>query len=401
MLWALVFVTVTAGFVVSQMVFMAARRGERDARYNRAELADTFARSGLQDAVGWFHGRSNQPITEFAPMLAPDADPPVRETIDPALGLVREFEINGNLWGRYEVRKDEVADISAERGDLVPGSAWQLGVRAFVYRKRDADKAYNQEPNQLVGSKALTSEIRWLQIHTPAPAAVCAADPSQVTLGSHAVVVGATGSAIAYADPAAMATPPPSDQPAIDASAQVSGMPYLLPVGGYDASPEHMFAMRLDELRTYSDALIDADIGATGWSWDRFIQFLLSLFSGGGGAVDAAPSVPTIVGKLVLAKGLQLDGELVLQNSLLVVDGNLTTTALQRTRIDGVVYVTGDALLERGTFELNGALVVGGRVRLGTGFSGTTTIRYDASRIESLRQTVGKYRMQRGRSPAQ
>ncbi len=110
---------------------------------------------------------------------------------------------------------------------------------------------------------------------------------------------------------------------------------------------------------------------------------------------------PTALGKLVLAKGLQLDGELVLQNSLLVVDGNLTTTALQRTRIDGVVYVTGDALLERGTFELNGALVVGGRVRLGTGFGGTTTIRYDASRIENLRQTVGKYRMQRGRSPAQ
>ncbi len=405
MLWALVFVTVTAGFVVSHMVFMAARRGERDARYNRAAMAETFARSGVQDAVGWFHQRSSQPITVFDPQNDPSSDPPRNETIDPALGLVREFEISGSLWGRYEVRRESVADISSQRGDLVPGSVWEVGVRAFVYRRRDAARSFNEEPNQLIGTKAMTSEIRWLQVNPPAPAALCADDPSQVQIGANASIDGGAAVAIAYRDAAAIDPPPATTTPTFATGATVAGMPTVLPTAIYEADAERVFAMRLDELRSYSDATLDIDVGgaAGGRSFAQFLAWLRSLFGGSIATSATTPvdATPDVLGKLIVARGLQLAGDFRVKNSLLVVDGDLTTAAGQHTQISGIVYVTGNAVLDKGEFELDGTMIVRGRVNLGSGAINRVTLHYDAAAIEQLRRTVGKYRPQRGRNPGQ
>lgn len=418
--WALVFVAITSGLVVTHTAFMASRRGDRDARYNRAAMADTFARSGLQDALSWFHSRSNQPITVFDPVRDPHGTPPRIETLDPTIGLVREFEINGNLWGRYEVRHENTRDISSQRGNLVPGSVWELGVRAYVYRMRDAKKSFNVGPNQLVGTKALTSEIRWLQINPPAPAALGVDDPGKVTLGAGANLEGGAVSAIAYRDPATL--PGSTDHaPTIAAGATVTGAPVQLAAVVYDAAPERVFGMRLDELRTYSDVSMDKNVGAGGWDWAGFMEWLRTVLSGGGargagdwdslgdadsantpGTVSPQPTsttTPTIDSRMIVAKGLRLEGKLAIKNGLLVIDGDLTTALGNDTRIDGVVYVTGNAILDKGKFEVNGAMIVRGQVKLGTGSGSNVVLRYDTARIDELRRTVGKYRAQRGRNP--
>lgn len=399
LLWALLFVIITSGLVISHTSYMAARRGERDARYNRATMADTFARSGLQDAVGWFHRRSNQPITVFDPVYDPSGSPPRIDTIDPAIGLVREFEINGSLWGRYEVRKAEATDISAQRGDLPPGSAWELGVRAYVYRKRDDKKAFDQAPNQMVATTALRSELRWLQVNPPVPAAICAESPDRITIGPRATISGGDSIALGYRDPATMATPPTKTTPTITFGASVSGTPKLLAAPVYDAAANRVFAMRLDELRGYSDAVIDTAAATSGWAslWAAWWSFM----SGHGTPTPPPSNVLTIDNRLLYTEGLQLDGEMVLTNSLLVVDGDLTASLAHKTRIDGVVYVTGDIRINTGELELNGLLIGRGKIELGKGFFGSVKVTYDANMVETVRTTVGKYRSRRNRSPGQ
>jgi hypothetical protein len=403
-LWALIFVTITAGLVVSQNAYTSARRNSRDARYNRASMAETFARSGLQDAVGWFHGRANQPITDFSPAYDPHGIPPRIETIAPDIGLVREFPINGNLWGRYEVRKTDARDVSRERGNLVPGSAWELGVRAFIFRRRSAEAAFDQLPNQLVGTKSLSSELRWLNISTPAPAALCVDEPGRTTLGSKAILDGAGSIAIAYRDPATLLPVPSILTPLIDAAAIVTGALQQLGSPTYDATPARVFAMSIDELRTYSDVTLETEVGGGGWDWARLLAWLRSILTHSAPAEDAVAtdSTPRIDGRLVVTKSLRLDGKLQIVNSLLVIDGNLTSSMAADVQIDGIVYVNGDATLAAGKIDINGLLVVRGTAKIGTGFLSTgITLRYDAARIEQVRRTVGRYREQRSRNPVQ
>jgi hypothetical protein len=403
LIWALLFVIVTSGLVVSHTTYMAARRGERDARYNRASLAETFARSGLQDAVGWFHRRSNQPVTAFDPVYDPAGTPPRIDTIDPKIGLVREFEINGSLWGRYEVRHGEAVDITAQRGDLPPGSVWEIGVRSFVYRKRDAAKPFGAAPNELVATKALSTEMRWLQMNPPAPAAICVDDPSKLTVGGTATIDGGTSVAIAYRDPATMETPPTRTTPTINAMARISGALSQLAAPNYEAYPERVFTMRLDELAGYSDAALPqrAVSGTqTNW-WDLWRSWWESQGWQYGGSGSGSTQPPPIDSKVIYAKGFDLNGKLRLANSLLVIDGDLTDQAGSETTIDGLVYVSGDAVLDSGAFELNGVMIVRGQARLGTGLLSRVKLTYNGQVLDDTRRTAGKYRARRTQTPGQ
>ena len=102
----------------------------------------SISTAGLVEGLSWFRHQTIQPVTVFQPKHDLWASPPVNETDDPAIGIVREFEISRayGLWGRYEVRTTNVdstgtaspvvRDISVERnlvtGDpaIANGSAW-------------------------------------------------------------------------------------------------------------------------------------------------------------------------------------------------------------------------------------------------------------------------------------
>ena len=129
MVWALIFVIVTAGMIISHSAYMASHRQTMDVHLKRKPLAANFARAALTDGLSWFQAQATQPVAEFAPRKDTAVNPPVLDTLDPTLGLVREFEIRGNLWGRYEIRKDEAMDMSLQYGSSSPGSVWDLAAR--------------------------------------------------------------------------------------------------------------------------------------------------------------------------------------------------------------------------------------------------------------------------------
>lgn len=76
--------------------------------------ANEVANAGIEDAISWFKRQLSQPVSEFSP---DDND-----TEDSNIGLVREYLISGNVYGRYEVPKNEVIDVSSKRGLPQEGS---------------------------------------------------------------------------------------------------------------------------------------------------------------------------------------------------------------------------------------------------------------------------------------
>jgi hypothetical protein len=65
------------------------------------------AQAGLTEGLSWFRRQTDQPVKAFVPVRNLGATPPVNDTDDPNIGLVREYEISapGRVWGRYELKK--------------------------------------------------------------------------------------------------------------------------------------------------------------------------------------------------------------------------------------------------------------------------------------------------------
>jgi len=141
------------------------------------------ARSGLIDAFSWFRRQPTQPVVDFAPTRDEAAVPPVLDTDDPSLGLIREFQMSGSIWARYEVRLTDpnkplmtVRDVSALRGYAGAGQAWTLSCWGIVFRKADPEKAYNETPNLILGTAWAFTEIRRVTLSPPGEAAICCAN---------------------------------------------------------------------------------------------------------------------------------------------------------------------------------------------------------------------------------
>ncbi len=65
------------------------------------------AQAGITEGLSWFRRQTDQPVKAFVPLRNLSLTPPVNDTDDPTIGLVREYEINapGRVWGRYELKK--------------------------------------------------------------------------------------------------------------------------------------------------------------------------------------------------------------------------------------------------------------------------------------------------------
>ena len=360
LIWALIFVVVTSGMIISHTAYMAANRREMDVLFRQSALATSLAHSGLTDALAWFRRQPNQPVTAFGPAYDPGGDPPVLDTIDPVLGLVREFEVRGDLWGRYEVRHAEVGDISQQRSSVAVGSVWEVGARGVLYDRKDPGKAYDEPPNQIVATTAISTEIRGIPLVPPAPAAVCVEDLSRLTVYTKGTIEGLTNAAVAYA--------PAMVFPLFDGT--ITGSPATLPLAGYDATPEKVFSMPLDDLRALSDYIVP-----------------------GGGLP------PPSIGPY---RVVYVNGDLVLSTPLygrmlLVVRGNLTALAGNNSRITGLVYVAGNAVID-GPFKLKGTIVVRGTLKIGNG-PDAAEFSYDGALMDRLRRELMRYRLSKAFVP--
>jgi hypothetical protein len=366
LIWALLFVVVVAGMIISHSIFLTSKRREQEVRYNQEGLAATFARSGLVDAVGWFRRQGTQPVVRFDPQLAPTGDPPLFDTIDPVVGLVREFEIRGSLWGRYEVRHADAHDVSARRGLRAPGSTWEVGVHGFVYRVVDPRKRFDEPPNRVIATTAMTGELRGIQINPPAPAALSLPQPDLLVLGPNSSIEGGDRPALVY-DATTAPGGPINDLVGLDGSPPTTGL------ADYDAEPSKAFGMRLDELQEYSDVVVrTGDTGAAELVHDYDKQTV------------------TIVGNLTSVGGIQM------RDGLLVVRGDLTTLSGTDSDLRGVVYVEGDVLAQ-GDLRVRGTVIVQGAFHV----VGTPEVRvaYDAAAIESVKSRMSAYRLPRSLRP--
>lgn len=359
LVWALLFVVVSSGMIISHSAFLAAQRRESDVRYSQEALAGNFAISGLTESLGWFRRQESQPVQQFAPILEPEAQPPVLDTIDPAIGLVREFEINGSLWGRYEVRNNEVADISIQRGITTPGSVWEVGVRSYVYRRNDPTRPFDAAPNRVVSATALTSELRGVQVSLPAVAAVNIDDASKLLLGPLTTIDGNGKSGIAYEDPGLLVALDP----------RIVGTPKDTQVLTYDASPEAIFGMSLGEISEYSDSILrDVDAAAI---------------------LKIGRAIGSLAGSITTANDIYVEG------GMLIVEGDLVTLPTAVTTIQGVLYVGGNLVLQ-GQADIKGAVVVRGTMMTGVL---PVNIQYDEDIYNNVTDRLSKYRMPRTTTP--
>ncbi len=365
LVWALLFVVISSGMVVSHTIFMTAERREVDVRHRQRALTHTFAQSGLRDATAWFRAQDTQPVELFQPLLDLTATPPVIDTVDPEVGLVREFEISGSLWGRYEVRKDTTFDISLQRGEIQPGRVWDLGSRAYLYRRKDPAKAFDEAPNRVVATTALRSEIRGVPLRIPTDAALIVDDVGDVTLADGSIVDGKNVPAIAYPDTGDIAAVPVG-------TGEARGTPPLAPVPGLDLSPESVLSMDLDSFRSLADIILEP-----------------------GGEIPAYipdNSVVYVDGDLTVTADQRLAGRM-----LLVINGNLTTTDGSYSALEGLTYVLGNVGV-RGRFHLGGTLISPGTVTFGGGGE-PVSVGYDNTQLTALKTAVSAYRMSRSVRP--
>ena len=100
----------------------------------------------------------------------------------------------------------------------------------------------------------------------------------------------------------------------------------------------------------------------------------------------------------VFVNNLLLDDKRNLSGSALVVcDGNLTVTANNVTRLKGIVYVKGDAIID-GDFQLTGMLIVRGQLKIGYGTAQSRVI-YDPNVVQTLKRSLERYRVSRSIRP--
>ena len=115
LIFALFLMIVMGGLVVTGSLMLTSSRNRTETSFLISGQSAALARSGLIEAINWFRRQPSQPVLSFAPVLNTAVTPPVLDTEDPDIGLVREVRIHGRLWGRYEVWKEWAADPIPER----------------------------------------------------------------------------------------------------------------------------------------------------------------------------------------------------------------------------------------------------------------------------------------------
>lgn len=396
LVWALIFVVVTSGMVVSHSIRMASSRRELDTMLDRRLLARTVAKSGVVDALSWFRSQPTQPVSSFAPLCDPYGDPPRMDTIDAAMGLVRDFEIRGNLWGRYELRRTDMQDVTGQRGMTGTGKAWAMQARSYVYRVVDPGKPFDQAPNRIVAMDTVATEICKFGMSIPASAPVIAQDPEALFVYENVVINGGSGAAVVYGNgpldakdytdpvttpvassidglaPAPISPIRISVDPVFSVLATLTGTTSMLRQPSLALDLGRIFGTRPEDLRAFADIVVSDGSGLSGLK-------------------EVSGKVVFIAGDLQIDQGVNLDGTAIVVYGSLGVPINPTPT-----KISGVIYVEGDAKI-LGNFTLDGVLIVKHTLSLGTSGGGPdVVINSSPPTVTALQSELRAYRLRRG-----
>jgi hypothetical protein len=325
--------------------------------------ATSIAKAGLLDSLSWFRRQTSQPILTFNPQRDLVVLPPVNDTDDATIGIVRELEVaqSRNLYGRYEVDKTIVADISSQRG-LSAGTVWYIQSKGIVYLKLDPNVAYNVSPNRVVASIKLATEIRRVSMVLPSEAALCTGDPSHVVIGNNCKILGDEKFGVVY--PSGLGTPN------INPGATVTGtLGATSQINPYNDSATSVFGMTEAELRSIADYNV-SDIDSLP---DPIPNYKIVFFEGNATFNSSHPLKGT---------------------GIFYITGTLTIAANSGTSYNGVIYCKGH-YHQLAPSLISGSVITQDQVNIeSTG--DISEIDYDSGVLSQIRTYTGQYRLAKG-----
>ncbi|GDY03375.1 hypothetical protein LBMAG49_27040 [Planctomycetota bacterium] len=395
LVWALFFIVLITGMLIAHSTEMSANRRTMDTRYRRIDIAKNIAESGLTEATAYLRRQATQPVLNFAPQLSPETDPPRNETIDPSVGLVREFEVQGSLWGRYEIRKDRALDVSANYSEPA-GTVWDLEARGILFDRIDEKARFDQKPNRVVSMQSVRTEMRGLPVQVPGNSTVVVMDPAMVTMLTGSEIKAEGKPAISYRRKTKLAVlehqshheqkdmgqddkdkddgdEKDGDDDVAKHGDKVTGIPKAIAIEELSIAVEDVFRMRTEQVRNLSDVVLSNPKQIYGRS-----------------VKDIAVFSPQSL--VLMSEGSALRGRM-----LLFVNGDFTAQNGNNSDFSGILYVTGNATIE-GPFQFRGTMIVGGTLKVG-GSSDMVALVNDQAAVTQLREALARYRTSKDLRP--
>ncbi|MCX7795385.1 MAG: hypothetical protein N2380_02540 [bacterium] len=310
--------------------------------------ASEVANAGIEDAISWFKRQLVQPVQIFSPTGS--------DTENPTIGLVREYLISGNIYGRYEVPKNEVEDVSSRRGISQAGSVWKIVSYGYVYQRIDPTKKFNESPNKILGRSKLSTEIRRIGVNLPTKAAILAEKNVQIGSGGRVRAPSSTDTAIA--------TKGKVNNP----QGQIVGK--ILENQNMNLDPISIFGLSLEELSNLADISVS--------SVSQLPEKLPS------------SALIYIDGNAQFSRSRPLNG-----GGILIVNGNLNIQTSSNSNFTGIIYVAGNSSSnyeQRAPSLISGCLVVTGSVVNIQGAGEISEVAFEENVINMVKRRVGLYR---------
>ncbi|MFK7740256.1 MAG: hypothetical protein AB8H80_08025 [Planctomycetota bacterium] len=377
LIFALMFTMIVVGIVLTGTLTIRSQITQNRTSFIANYQAVMAARSGLTEALSWLRRQTSQPVTALEPQLITAADPQILDTEDPDIGLVRDFNISGNLWARYEVWKRwdadpdserlawrqqvQCEDISAARMDGTAGQAWRVNSVGYVYLQLDPAVAFNEEPNRVLATEMASTDVLRAVINLPGQAAVNINDGNSAHINTNGRIRGNGFGGIYYPQGSGTPTTGPKSQ------SRVTGSPGLSAGTTYDDSYESVFGLTLDELKSLADVVVSS-------SSDFPVP-----------VPENSIIVVDIGSTMTFSSSLPLQG-----NAIVIVDGNCTLNNGNNSLFNGMLYVDGN-LTVRAPCELNGSVLSTGNLSV-QGSGDFATINYDEAALSTLMDVLGTYR---------
>lgn len=376
LIFSLIFTTIVLGIVLTGTLTLRSQVVKNRTLFIANYQAVMTARSGLTEAQSWLRRQTSQPVTAFEPQLDAAASPPILDTQDPDIGMVREFRISGDLWARYEVWKpwptdpdaDRLAwrnqfacsDVSDPRVGGAPGTAWHLRSLGYVFRRNDANVPFNQSPNVVLASELAETDVLRAVLNLPGQAAVNVSDGNSAHINTNGRIVGGSGAGIYYPQGSGTPTTGPASQN------RVTGSPRLSPGTTYDDSYSAVFGLTLDELKAMANAVIsDED--------------------------DLPTPIPNNGLVVIESASFHFDAtHPLIGTGIVIVSGNCNINPGSNSLFSGLLYVDG-SLTIRSPSEINGSVVCTGNMTV-QGASDYAVINFDADALSAILSSFGNYR---------
>lgn len=322
------------------------------------------AESGVTESLSWFRQQPHQPVRAFTGDVYQASGEPMKNA------LVREFPVSGLVWGRYEVREENVTDVTAARGRGPQGSGtvWEVASVGYLFVRNDEHKPFDVAPNEVLHSLTVSTELQRLAIRPPARGALLVERADGVLIGEGGRIKGTNGAAVVHRAGTGSVMVDGNASVSSESGAPLRPAPAGGPLPPYDLGEVAVLGVRPQELKDLADVVV--------------------------ASVDELPepmpqmAIIFIDGDATFNEARPLSG-----GGVLYVNGDLTLQRNSNSSFFGAVYVAGDLSVDAPAV-VSGSCIVRGRVDV-RGRGDISEITYNEDILTIVRRSLGQYRVRR------